>query len=72
MLIDATLYRDYGGMDESFQWWWTVKKLQAKALVDGRSVKGYRSHDVELFHSGGKAGMPSRTPRACRCPARRS
>lgn len=56
LLIDAELYRKHGGLDEGFQWWWAVTKLQANILAEGLSVKGYRSHDSRLFHFGGKSG----------------
>lgn len=55
LLIDAKLYRKYQ-LDENFQWWWGVTKIQAQLLRDGYSVRGYEKHNRYLIHFGGKSG----------------
>lgn len=56
LLVDAELYDQQTGLDEGHQWWWGVTKLQARALTQGATVKGYYSHDEKLIHFGGKSG----------------
>lgn len=55
LLTDASLYRRYQ-LDERFQWWWSVTKLQAKMLQDGYCVRGYEKHEKYIHHFGGKSG----------------
>jgi glycosyltransferase involved in cell wall biosynthesis len=40
LLIDSDLYRKYR-LDESYQWWWSITKLQAQILKDGYSVRAF-------------------------------
>lgn len=68
LLIDAASYRDRGGLDEGFQWWWAVTKLQAEMLADGLPVKGYRSHDDKIFHFGGKSGDAFKSAKGMNVP----
>ncbi|MEL6919469.1 MAG: glycosyltransferase [Pseudomonadota bacterium] len=56
LLIDADVYNDFGGLDEEFEWWWSVTRLQAEVLKRGLSVQGYYTHDDKLLHYGGKSG----------------
>jgi glycosyltransferase involved in cell wall biosynthesis len=56
LLIDAESWRARGGLDEGFQWWWGVTKLQAGMLADGLAVKGWYDHDRWLVHHGGQSG----------------
>lgn len=55
VLIDRELYQKYL-LDEAYQWWWSVTKLQAQLLNDGYVVKGYDEHEKYLHHFGGKSG----------------
>ena len=55
MLVDSRLNRDHL-LDESFQWFWSVTKLQAQLLTVGYSVQGYIEHENQLHHFGGKSG----------------
>lgn len=54
-LIDKDLYLKYQ-LDEEFEWWWSVTKLQAFLLKDGLSVQAVRNHNALLFHYGGASG----------------
>jgi glycosyltransferase involved in cell wall biosynthesis len=56
LLIDAPSWRERGGLDEGFQWWWSVTKLQAGMLADGLPVRGIYAHDDRLVHFGGRSG----------------
>ena len=56
LLIDAQNYHDLGMLDEKNQWWWSVTKLQAKAICQSQVVQGYYSHDDMIVHFGGKSG----------------
>jgi len=54
-LIDRWLCLRYG-LDERFQWFWCVTKLQAELLRDGFAVQAVRNHSRFLFHFGGRSG----------------
>lgn len=58
-LIDKDLYLKYQ-LDEEFQWWWAVTKLQAELLRDGFSVQAVDEHDSLVYHFGGKSGQSFR------------
>lgn len=55
LLIDRDIYEKYQ-LDENFQWWWSVTKLQSQALGAGYSVHGFKEHEAYLHHFGGKSG----------------
>lgn len=55
LLVDSKLYRDHL-LDESFQWFWAVTRLQARLLTEGYHVQGYLEHEDQLHHFGGKSG----------------
>lgn len=54
-LIDKDLYLEYK-LDENFEWWWSVTKLQAQLLKDEYNVSAVRDHDHLLYHYGGASG----------------
>lgn len=54
-LIDKDLYLKYK-LDENFEWWWSVTKLQAQLLKDGYNVTAIRNHMHLLYHYGGASG----------------
>nr|WP_255319581.1 glycosyltransferase [Dendrosporobacter quercicolus] len=54
-LIDRDLYDTYQ-LDEEFEWWWSVTKLQAELLNAGHRVAAVRNHERLLYHYGGKSG----------------
>jgi glycosyltransferase involved in cell wall biosynthesis len=54
-LIDRDLYAKYR-LDEEFEWWWSVTKLQAQLLIDGYTVSAVRNYADLLYHYGGQSG----------------
>lgn len=54
-LIDKQLYI-LNGLDENYEWWWSITKLQAILLKQGYSVVGIDNHDDFIYHYGGKSG----------------
>ena len=54
-LIDKDLYLKYK-LDEQFEWWWSVTKLQAQLLRDSYIVKAVKEHEEQLIHYGGMSG----------------
>ena len=54
-LIDTDLYLQYQ-LDEQFEWWWSVTKLQAQLLRDSYKVKAVKDHTAQLIHYGGMSG----------------
>lgn len=58
-LIDKDLYLKYR-LDEEFQWWWAVTKIQAELLREGLSVQAVDEHDSLIYHFGGKSGQSFR------------
>lgn len=63
LLLDAPLWRELGGLDEGHQWWWSVTKFQAEAMVRGCIAQGYYEHDDWLVHFGGKSGNAFKSAR---------
>ena len=61
-LIDRDLYLKYE-LDEQFEWWWSLTKLQATLLKDGLTVTAVRKHEDQLHHFGGKSGKAWRGAR---------
>ena len=55
ILIDRDLYLKYQ-LDEKFEWWWSVTKLQAQLLNDGYAVTAVKEHELLLHHYGGMSG----------------
>jgi len=55
LLVDRDLYLAHG-LDEDFEWFWGVTKLQAELLQAGHPVRAVRDHDHMLHHFGGKSG----------------
>lgn len=55
LLVDKELYDQYK-LDEQFQWWWSVTKLQAQILQHGSNILAFKNHDKILLHYGGKSG----------------
>jgi glycosyltransferase involved in cell wall biosynthesis len=55
VLIDSDVYRRYC-LDEAYQWWWSITKLQAQLLNDGYSVRAFRNYEQYIHHFGGKSG----------------
>ncbi|MFV0250037.1 MAG: glycosyltransferase family 2 protein [Bacilli bacterium] len=54
-LIDKDLYLKYQ-LDESFEWWWSITKLEAILMRDGFTVKAVKNYENILYHFGGMSG----------------
>lgn len=54
-MIDKDLYTQYL-LDENYEWWWSITKLQAQVLQAGYSVKGVKKCTNLIFHYGGMSG----------------
>ena len=55
LLIDRDLF-EAEGLDEGFEWWWGITKLQAHVMRTGHPVRAVADHDDLLLHFGGKSG----------------
>ncbi len=44
------------GLDETYQWWWSVTGLEARLLREGYRVAAVRDYEDVLVHHGGKSG----------------
>jgi GT2 family glycosyltransferase len=55
LLVDRDLFLEIG-LDEGFQWWWSVTRLQAELLAAGYTAQAVKDHDQWLVHFGGKSG----------------
>ena len=54
-MIDKDLYEKYL-LDENYEWWWSITKLQAQVLQAGYPVKGVKKCTNFIFHYGGMSG----------------
>jgi Glycosyl transferase family 2 len=54
LLIDRHCWEN--GLDEAYQWWWSVTALEARLLRQGRSVQAIREYADVVVHHGGKSG----------------
>lgn len=61
-LVDRHCWED--GLDEAYQWWWSVTGLQARLLRQGRTVTAVRQHKDVVVHHGGKSGTAHRAARS--------
>lgn len=59
ILFDRRLYEKYG-LDEHYEWFWSITKIQAQALNDGKQVVAIAEHENMLHHFGGKSGKAFR------------
>jgi len=55
LLINKWLYDRYL-LDESFEWWWSVTKLEAEVLKEGKKIRAVSNHEKYIHHYGGKSG----------------
>lgn len=55
MLIDKYLYDKYQ-LDEYFEWWWSITKIQSQILNDGLKIRAVKNHEKYIHHYGGKSG----------------
>lgn len=59
ILFDRALYDRYG-LDERYEWFWSVTKIQAQTLCEGGGVVAVAEHESMLHHFGGKSGKAFR------------
>jgi hypothetical protein len=62
LLIDRRCWED--GLDEDYQWWWSITGLEARLLRQGRSVQAVRDYADVLVHHGGKSGKAFRSAKS--------
>ena len=62
MLIDAHCWED--GLNEEYQWWWSITGLEARLLRQGRSVQAVKEYDRVVEHHGGKSGKAFQSARS--------
>lgn len=55
MLLKKELFFKYK-LDEKFEWFWSITKLQSQALRDGEKVVAVENHEEMIHHFGGKSG----------------
>ena len=55
ILVRSKLYEKFR-LEEKFQWWWGITKLEAQILNDGFEVLAIKNHNNKLIHYGGKSG----------------
>lgn len=55
LLIDKWLYDKYL-LDEEFEWWWSVTKLESEVLKEGLKIRAVDDHEAILHHFGGASG----------------
>jgi hypothetical protein len=58
LLVDRHCWEP--GLDESYQWWWSVTALEARLLQQGLSVQAVRDYEDVLVHHGGGSGKAFR------------
>lgn len=54
-LIDRDIYDQYK-MDETFEWWWSLTKLQGDLLKAGYHITAVNDHEAYVHHYGQKSG----------------
>lgn len=55
LLINRDLYEKYK-LDETYEWWWGVTKLESMVLKEGKKIVAVRNHEKFIHHYGGKSG----------------
>lgn len=55
LMINKWLYDKYK-LDEEFEWWWSVTKLESQVLHEGLPIYAVENHENLLHHYGGKSG----------------
>ncbi len=62
LLVDRQCWED--GLDEDYQWWWSITGLEARLLRQGRSVQAVKEYTDVLVHHGGKSGKAFKSARS--------
>lgn len=55
MLVDKWIYDKYL-LDENYEWWWAVTKLESEVLKEGLKIRAVVDHEKLLHHFGGASG----------------
>lgn len=55
LLIKKGLYEKYL-LDEDYEWWWSVTRLQANILKEGYKIIAIKDYEDMIYHFGGKSG----------------
>lgn len=59
MLLTKELFLKYK-LDEKFEWFWSITKLQSQVLREGKKVVAVENHENMIHHFGGKSGRAFR------------
>jgi glycosyltransferase involved in cell wall biosynthesis len=62
LLVDRHCWGD--GLDETYQWWWSITGLEARLLREGRTVQAVEQYKDAVVHHGGKSGDAFKTARS--------
>ena len=62
LLVDRDCWED--GLDEAYQWWWSITGLEARLLRQGRSVQAVQEYRDVVVHHGGKSGKAFKEARS--------
>jgi glycosyltransferase involved in cell wall biosynthesis len=54
LLVDRHCWEN--GLDESYQWWWSITGLEARLLRQGLSVQAVQDYERVVVHHRGKSG----------------
>lgn len=54
-LVNRELYMNYM-LDENFQWFWGITKLQSQLLKDNERIVCVENHENMIHHYGGRSG----------------
>ena len=55
MLINRFIYEKYL-LDEEYEWWWSVTKLESEVLHAGYQIVAVVNHENYIHHYGGASG----------------
>ena len=55
LLVDKWIYDKYR-LDENYEWWWAVTKLESEVLKEGMQIRAVENHENLLHHFGGASG----------------
>ena len=54
LLIDRACWKE--GLDETYQWWWSITGIEARLLREGHSVQAVEEYKDAVFHHGHGSG----------------
>jgi hypothetical protein len=57
-LVDTDVFWALGGLNERFEWFWSITQIEALALRAGLSVQAVVNGNQHLRHVGGGSGVP--------------